>query len=179
MTAWYRVRVAAVCLALAGLLVPPASKSQSASECPQNLVVNGDFSADEGSLDGWTSNQNVTNFFWQPTTVGTTFYASNGCFGPTCITGTDAEQDFLYQTIPTEPGKFYTLTFSYDAGVGGVNELQVLFGSQTVEDLVNLAQGPNTYTVKLHATERGTVLNFIGRQDNGFSFLTAVSVTRI
>ncbi len=89
---------------------------------PRNLVVNGDFSADGGSLDGWTTNQNVDNYYWQMHVNGTSDYAANGCYGAVCITGTDAQKNYLYQAIHTIPGLRYQLTFTYDAGSSGVNE---------------------------------------------------------
>jgi hypothetical protein len=174
MTAWIRSVVVTTCLAVTSLLVPAA---HSQAHQPRNLVVNGDFSEDGGSLDGWTSNQNVDNFYWQPATIGTTDYASNGCFGAVCISGSEEEQNFLYQTIPTIPGLRYKLTFTYDAGQGGTNELQVLAGEKVVEDIVNAAQGSNTYTVHFIARRFDTKLNFVGRQDIAFSFLTDISVT--
>jgi hypothetical protein len=174
MIASIRSAFAATCLAATALLAPAAWGQVPQ---PPNLVVNGDFTADGGSLDGWTYNTNTDNFYWQYVTNGTTDYASNGCLGAVCITGTEAEQNYLYQTINTIPGLKYKLTFSYDAGTGGVNELKVLAGDQTLEDIVNANQGANTYTVEFVAHRFDTVLNFLGRQDNGFSFLTAVSVT--
>lgn len=176
MNSWLRSVAATACIAVTSLLAPAAF-----CEAPQphNLVVNGDFSADGGSLDGWTYNQNTTNFYWQPVMVATTDYASNGCYGTVCITGTAEQQNFLYQKIHTIPGLLYKLTFSYDAGTGGVNELQVLLGQKVVEDVVNAGQGANTYTVYFVARQFDTKLNFLGRQDNGFSLLTGVSVTYV
>jgi hypothetical protein len=158
-------------------MLVPAAYSQAHQ--PRNLVVNGDFSEDGGSLIGWTSNQNVDNFYWQPATIGTTDYASNGCFGAVCITGSAEEQNYLYQTIHTIPGLKYKLTFTYDAGEAGASELQALVGNKVVEDIVNVAQGSNTYTVDFIARRFDTKLNFLGRQDVAFSFLTDISVTRV
>jgi hypothetical protein len=174
MNAWVRTVVATACFAATGLLAPAA---YGHGFQPQNLVVNGDFSANGGSLEGWTYNTNVDNFYWQFTPFGTTDDASNGCTGIACITGPVAEQNYLYQTIHTIPGFRYKLTFTYDAGAGGVNELQVLAGQDVVKDLVNLGAGSNTYTVYFVARRFDTKLDFLGRQDNAFSFLTDISVT--
>jgi hypothetical protein len=180
--AWVRSTLAMACFALVGALAPAAyaQDSQVADNLHQsvNLVVNGDFSANGGSLAGWTTNQNVDNIYWQFNTDGTTDYAIAGCFGDVCINGTEAQQNFLSQTIPTCPFGIYKLTFTYDGGGGGENELKVLVGHRTLKDLVNIAQGPNTYTVYFLAERFDTKLNFLGRQDNAYSFLSNVSVTQ-
>lgn len=174
MTAWVRSIVATACITVMALLAPAAYCQDHEA---RNLVVNGDFSASGGSLDGWTYNENIDNYYWQPAVIGTTDYASNGCFGAVCITGTEAQRNYLYQTIHTIPGRLYKLTFTYNAG-GGTSELQVLAGEKVVEDVVNAGQGSNTYTVKFIARRFDTKLNFVGRQDSAFSFLTGISVTR-
>jgi len=176
MTAWVRSVVATASISVMALLAPAA---YSLNHGPRNLVENGDFSANGGSLAGWTYNQNLDNYYWQAATVGTTDSASNGCFGTTCITGTEEQQNYLYQTIGTIPGKLYELSFSYDAGSGGMNELKVLVGQKTAKDIVNATQGANTYTVRFIAHGFDTKLNFLGRQDAAFSFLTNISVTRV
>ena len=176
MNAWLRTVLASVCLAATGLLAPVANSQDFR---PTNLVVNGDYSANNGSLQGWTYNTNSDNFYWQFTPYGTTDDASNGCTGDVCITGTEAQQNYLYQTIPTIPGHRYKLTFTYDAGAGEANELQIHAGKDIVQDLVNLGAGSNTYTVYFVARRFETKLNFLGRQDNGFSFLTDISVIHV
>jgi hypothetical protein len=70
------------------------------------------------------------------------------------------------------------LTFTYDAGTG-VNELQVLLKDKVKKDLVNLASGATKYTVYFIAHSHETKLNFLGRQNNGFSFLTNISVVHV
>lgn len=175
MNSWIRSMVAVASMVVAGGMAPTV---YGQVHPPQNLVVNGDFSADGGSLDGWKYNQNVDNYYWQLNPVGTTDYASNGCYGEVCVTGSDLQKNYLYQILPTKPGR-YKLSFTYDAGTGGVNELQVLVGGKLVQDIMNAGQGSNTYTVYFEAHHFGTKLNFLGRQDNGFSFLSAVSVTRV
>ena len=133
---------------------------------------------EEVSRDGLTTQ--TDNFYWQFSTYKTTDDASNGCTGADCITGAAAEQNYLYQTIQTIPFvAIYKLTFTYDGGAGGVNELKVLAGRHVVDDIVNVAQGANTYTVYFIADRFDTKLNFLGRQDNGFSFLTDISVTAV
>jgi len=60
-----------------------------------------------------------------------------------------------------------------------VNELKVLAGRQVVDDIVNAEQGSKTYTVYFITDRFDTKLKFLGRQDNGFSFLTDISVTDV
>ncbi len=182
MNAWFRTCVATACVAVMGLLAPVASRAQSQAQWTtpiweHNLVTNGDFSEAGGSLDGWTSNQGTANFFWALANNGTNYYAYNGCFGAPCISGTEEEQNYLYQTIETVPLLRYKVTFTYDGGAGGVNELKVLFGHKVIKDIVNVAQGSNTYTVKVFADRFDTQLNFLGRQDNSFALLSNISVT--
>jgi hypothetical protein len=180
MAAWVRSVVATACFAVAGLLAPAASCADLAQDdlTPVNLVTNGNFT-ETGYLTGWTYNTNVDNFYWQQTAAGTTDYAANGCSGTVCITGTEAQQNYLSQSIHTHPGRLYKLTFTYDAGSGGVNELQVLLGHRVEKDLVNMAAGATEYTVYFVAHRPETVLNFRGRQDNGFALLTDISVVRV
>jgi hypothetical protein len=173
MTAWFRVALAIACIAVSGLIAPIAHACDK-----QNLVNNGDFSADGGSLDGWTYNQKVDNFYWQFMSNNSVHYAYNGCTGDVCITPAGTTQNYLSQTIHTLPGERYTLTFTYNAGAGGVNELKVLFGKDVVKDVVNVGAGSNMYTVTLRARHPETVLSFLGRQDNGFALLTGISVVR-
>lgn len=188
MNAWFfRAKTATAGLALMAMLAPSAllaqSPAQSASSAQSvspdftlNLVKNGDFSEGGGSFTGWNSNQGQDNFYWQIVSVGSGFAASNGCTGIPCITPAGPEQNNLSQTIPTIPGLCYKLTFTYDPGAGGVNELKVLFGNVVAKDIVNAGQGSSTYTVTVRAEKFQTVLNFLGRQDNGFSFLSDISV---
>ncbi len=50
-------------------------------------------------------------------------------------------------------------------------------GEKVVQDIVKAGQGASTYTVDFIARRFDTKLKFLGRQDNGYSFLTGVSVT--
>lgn len=174
MSAWIR---SASLVAIAWLAAPLLLLSTAYCEDsqPRNLVVNGNFSADGGSLDGWTFNENVDNFYWEPFLFETTDYAINGCVGAVCITGTEEQQNYLRQTIRTVPGLKYELSFTYNAS-GGANELQALVGDKIVEDIVNAGPGSTTYTVNFVASRFETDLNFLGRSDSGFSFLTGISV---
>lgn len=135
------------------------------------VVTNGDFSS-PGSLTGWNSND------WFQDSSGSYNFASTGCVGPNCLQG-GAYPAFLSQDLSTTPNESYTLNFSYAAGFWYPSELQVFFGGNLVDDLVNLqTTSLNSYTVSgLVATSSTTTLEFFGRQDPDYDQLTNISVT--
>jgi hypothetical protein len=139
------------------------------------IVTNGNFF--DGSA-GWTSNPS-SSYPWTFDGAGTSnSYASTGCVGEQCITGTMAEQAYLFQDLTTVTGDTYTLSFEF-AGDGDPMELQAWFGGTLAEDLLNIPDTTLTeYVVTdLVATSTTTELEFLGRQDPGFDELTDVSVT--
>src|ERR1700736_6125513 len=97
--------VKAVSLLVLGALVSIAPALAHA-----DLISNGNF-ASGGT--GWTVN-NLSNHAWGFGNSGSTFYASTGCVGAPCITGTTSEQATLGQTVTTTSGDSYTLSFSFD-----------------------------------------------------------------
>ena len=140
-----------------------------------DLVTNGNFAA--GSA-GWTYNPS-SSFPWAFENNGTYSFASTGCVGPQCITGTTAQQAYLFQNLTTVAGDTYTLSFAYTPAAGTPTELLVLFGGTSADDLVNVAFTGSlvTYTVSgLVASSSSTELEFLGRQDPSFDQLTDVSV---
>jgi hypothetical protein len=156
---------------------------------PVNLVQNGGF--ETGDLTGWTNNPTTS----RPWTVDEdshsgTFAVQNGCIGAPCINGNASAQDTLAQTIATNVGDSYTLSFFYDPGqpgnTGQFSELLAQWGDTTAIDLVQEgsgivilvrsaapaagvvtpAAGYNQYTVSgLIATGTTMELNLLGRQD--------------
>lgn len=142
-----------------------------------NLVNNGDFSS--GSTD-WTYNSS-SDHPWSFGSNGSYHYASTGCVGAQCITGSTSQQAYLYQDLSTNVGDSYTLSFAFSPNNGTPNELVSLFGNTTADDLVNTANTGSmlvTYTISgLVATSTTTELEFLGRQDPGYDLLTYVSVT--
>jgi hypothetical protein len=143
----------------------------------QNIVQNYNFAA--GGTD-WTLNPNATNHQWTfdygASNPSGPDYASTGCVGSDCITGA-GDQASLSQTLATTAGDVYTLSFDFNAD-GNAMELKALFGGDVAEDLVNIGYtSTNTYTITgLEATSSTTTLEFLGRQDPGYDFLTNVSV---
>jgi hypothetical protein len=139
-----------------------------------SIVTNGDFQT--GTFAGWTINPS-SSFPWAIGSSGPNFYASTGCVGAQCITGTMAEQAYLYQDLSTVAGTTYALSFDYNPSAGTPTELEVLFGSTVVADLVDVPNTTLTYTYSVLATGSTTRLEFLGRQDPGFDFLDNVSAT--
>jgi hypothetical protein len=155
---------------LALALVASCATTASAA----SIVLNGDFQT--GTFADWTANSS-TSFPWSVVSSGSNFYASTGCVGPQCITGTMPEQAYLYQDLSTVAGTTYTVSFDYAPGDGTPNELAVLFGSNEFADLVNISNSIVTYTYSVLATGSTTRLEFLGRQDPDFDFLDNISVT--
>ena len=85
-----------------------------------NIVDDGNFTSNPGS---WFTTQ-TSNLPWNFESG----YASTGCVGPTCITGTPGELSDLDQLLPTVVGDTYTLSFTYSPGPGTPTELLVDFG---------------------------------------------------
>jgi len=138
------------------------------------IVTNGNFAS--GSA-GWTYNPS-SDHPWTFDGSAPNTYASTGCVGAQCITGTMAQQAYLYQDLTTVAGDTYTLSFEF-AGDGNAMELQAWFGGTLAEDLVNIGDtGLEEYVIPdLVATSTTTELEFLGRQDPGYDELTDVSVT--
>jgi hypothetical protein len=139
-------------------------------------IVNPSF---EDGLNGWSTTQTDGNFGW-----GQVYYglgqADNGCVGPQCITGPTGNQSDLSQTVSTNPGDSYVLTFQYLANPGS-SELVALFGSTVAQDLVDLQTTDyDTYTSNiLVATGASTQLTFLGEQDDLFLSITDVTLTDV
>jgi len=139
-----------------------------------NLVLNGNF---QSGFSNWTINA-AADDPWAVITSGALRYASDGCTGQQCITGSPSEQSYLFQDLATVAGDTYTLSFEFGTS-GNPMELQVLFGGAVVEDLLNIGVSAlTTYTIPgLTATSSNTELRFLGRQDPGFNQLTDITVS--
>ena len=164
MKPWFQLPLTALGLAFLGLLAPSALHAT-------NLVSNGNFSG----TASWSTTQTNGDDPW---TWGLG-YASAGCVGANCITGTVGQISDLNQDLTTNVGDSYTLSFEFYPNDGTPNELKVLFGSTVADALVNTANTGSyvTYTVSgLIASSTSTELRFLGRQDPGFDRLTDVSV---
>jgi hypothetical protein len=153
-----------------------------------NIVQNGDFSQ---GLTDWNVNSSAALPWIAATPVSgdpgiygayydqeTYTFASTGCVGQNCITGSPSQLSSLDQQLSTTVGTTYTLTFDFASPGGNDMELEVLFGGVVVDDLFNLGQtGLTQYTITgLIATAPTTDIEFLGRQDPGYDILTNVTV---
>jgi hypothetical protein len=149
-----------------------------------NLVQN--FGFETGDFTSWTVNTSADDT-WEVGDAGGafagTYYASTGCVGAPCITGTAAQQASLSQTLATTAGQTYTLTFEFSTqGYGTYNELDVLWNGTSVLDLgpggtLGVVSAYTLYTASnLSATSSSSTLTFLGRQDPGWDALDNVDV---
>jgi hypothetical protein len=154
-----------------------------------NLVQNGNFGT--GDFTDWTANSSA-NHPWLIETAGydgldpypgDTYFASTGCVGAQCITGTAVEQSSLAQSLATTLGDTYTLTFQFYTGAnnGAPNELDVLWDGVSVKDLgpggtLGAIPAYTLYTVTGLVGTGSDTLTFLGRQDPGYDALDNVDV---
>jgi hypothetical protein len=148
-----------------------------------NVVQNPGF--ETGDFTSWTVNT-ASNHPWSVDGGGAfagTYYASTGCVGAQCITGTATQQASLSQTLATTAGQTYTLTFEFSTqGNNIANELDVLWNGTSVLDLgpggtLGVIPSYTLYTVSnLSATSSSSTLTFLGRQDPGYDALDNVDV---
>jgi hypothetical protein len=156
-----------------------------------NIVQNSNFAT--GTFADWTDNTS-SDHPWSvdsdsDTFPGDTFYASTGCVGPQCITGTTGQLASLAQVLTTTIGADYTLSFEFDtqgngasSGNGTPNELDVLWNGTSVLDLgPGGTLGPiSAYGLYIVSGLIGTgsdTLTFLGRQDPGYNALDNVCVS--
>lgn len=146
-----------------------------------NIVLNPGF--ETGSFADWTVNTASSNP-WEVDSDSPfegTFFASTGCVGAPCISGTADQMATLSQDLATTAATTYTLSFELAANEGPPGELQVLWDGSLVLDL-----GPGgtlgliPYTLEtvlnLTASSSSTQLEFVGRQDPGVLALDNVDV---
>jgi hypothetical protein len=150
-------------LAAIGLAVCMAGSAQAL-----NIVNNGSF--ETGDFTGWTQTGNTG--FGGVTSGGApsgTFFAF---FGPI---GSDGG---ISQSLSTVAGNKYVITFSLSADGGTPSDFSATFGGSTLVSLTNPAASAfHTLTYVVTATSGTTLLGFNFRDDPGFLFLDAVSVS--
>jgi len=171
-----RVSTKLACLSAALCLTLPAWA---------NLVQNPGF--ETGDFTDWTVG--TSNNGWQVDVSGDhgdvpfdgTFFASDGCVGPDCISG--PQQSSLSQNLLTTSGQNYDLTFwFYTGGNSTPNELDVLWNGASVLDLgpggtLGVIDSYTEFTVTgLNATSSSSTLTFLDRQDPGWIGLDDIDV---
>ncbi len=154
-----------------------------------NIVLNGNFAT--GDFTDWTANGS-SSAPWEVDAAGghgnnpypgDTFFASTGCVGAQCITGTSSQQASLSQVLSDVVATSYTLTFEFGTGANSMpNELNVMWDGSSVLDLGpsgTLGQIANytLYQVTGLTGSGSDTLTFLGRQDPGWDELDDISVS--
>jgi hypothetical protein len=115
---------------------------------------------------------------------GDSYAARTGCTGAACSSATSG--DTLSQTLATTALQTYTLTFYYDAGQhsdttpGHTTELDVLWNGSLVTNGQLIDEPAETwqeYSFTVTAAGPSTALEFTGRDDPDYIYITDISVT--
>jgi hypothetical protein len=158
---------------LGGFAVTCGLASLSYTTQAASLVVNGGF--DTGTFDGWT--QSGLAPFSGVACTGATVDGS--CFAFLGPVGTDGT---LSQSISTQAGVSYLLTFGAAFDGTTPTDFSVKWGSQTLYSVINPAATTTafqTFTFNLAATGSSTLLSFSARSDLGEVLLDGVSVSPV
>lgn len=147
-----------------------------------NLLQNGGFGA--GDFSDWSVNSQP-DYPWSIDSSDAydgIYDVSTGCVGEECITGAPDQQASLSQTVATNLGEAYTLTFEFSTqGADAPDELDVLWNGDSVLDLgpggtLGVVSTYTLYTVEVTAASSSSTLTFLGRQDPGFEVLDDVDL---
>lgn len=140
----------------------------SADRAVADLVLNGSF--ETGDFAGWTLLGDPTNNFVDSGFPHSGIYGA--AFGETGGLGS------LSQTIPTNVGALYSLSFWFAGDGNTPSEFTASIGGHPLLDLVNPpADGYHQYSYEFTATNTSTLLQFGFRDDLYFINLDDVSVT--
>ena len=153
-----------------GLAFTVAGPAQAA---PQPTLVNGGF--ETGDFTGWTGTGNTTFNGVQCPGPGPTVFQGNcsAFFGPV---GSDG--GITQNVTGLITGDFYTITFAWQPDGGTPSDFSAIFGTQTLISVTNpAASGFRVPSFQVRATGPSEALSFNFRDDPGFMFLDAVSVT--
>ena len=138
-----------------------------------NLLTNGGF--ETGNFTGWTGTGNTTFNGVQCPGPGPTVFEGNcsAFFGPIGSLG-GISQTLNSLTV----GDFYTVSFAFEPDGGTPSSFSASFGAANLLSLTNPPGGPySVYSFVTQATAASQTLAFNFRDDPGFLFLDAVSVT--
>jgi PEP-CTERM motif len=157
-------RLSAVAAAV-GLAAAMSAPAQGAA----NIVTNGSF--ETGDLTGWT------------------LAGNSGFMGVQCGGAPEGNCDLfagpvgtpdgvLFQTDPTLPGRFYTVSFEFQPDGGTPSEFSAAWNGITILSLTNpAASGFQAFSFLERATAPNTTIQFNFRDDPGFMFLDSVSAS--
>ena len=153
-----------------------------ASSAHANLVTNGNFEA--GTLAGW-GNVDWNEFTYSANSAsisanpfgGGTFFAGTECTEAFSISVTTCQ---INQSLPTQIGQTYTLTFDFDPGPGVATSgglLNVLWNGSVVYTAgTGAQQWSQVVLTGLVATSTSTALEFSGWQNPSLNALDNVDV---
>ena len=132
-----------------------------------SIVVNGGF--ETGDFTGWTLVGDPTNNFVD------TGFPHSGRFA--AALGETGDIGSLSQTLVTNVGASYSLSFWFAGDGNTPSEFTASIGGAPLLDLVNPpANGYNQYTYNFNATSTSSILQFSFRDDVYFMNLDDVSV---
>jgi hypothetical protein len=154
-------------VAVIGLALGTIAPAQAA-----NIVTNGSF--ETGDFTGWTQTGN-TGFTGVTCPGGAPDGNCFAFFGPIGSTGG------ITQNLTTVAGATYEIEFSFESDGGTPNSFSASFGGVTLINQTNIPNsgGFDTFSFEVVATGTSTALTFLFRDDPGFLFLDAVSVTGV
>jgi len=135
----------------------------------QNLVTNGSF--ETGDFTGWTLIGSTENNFVD------SGFASQGTFA--AYFGEVGGNAILRQTIATNPGTVYNISFDFAGNGDNPSSFSAAFGGTTLFSVTNPPFDVNyvTRTFQVTATSTTADLTFTARDDLGFLNLDNVMVT--
>lgn len=171
MTSRHRFALAAVCVALLGLLTPSALRAD-------NLVVNGGF--ETGDFTGWTV---VSYGAGGAFGVGSPYapdFPNSGSYYAFFGSSDPSNPSILSQTMTTSLGQGYILNFwvANDAAAPGQSDFQALWDGGLLTDVsgASATTGYTDYTFDVTGTGSDTV-TFEGYQEQGYYDLDDVSLS--
>jgi PEP-CTERM motif len=147
----------------------------SSAQAGPNLVTNPGFEA--GTFLGWTGIGDTSFNGVQCPGPGATVFQGNcsAFFG--AVGGTGGITQTINSLIVNN---FYAITFAFRPDGGTPSSLLATFGGVNLLSLNNLADGPyQVFTTIVRATSGSEALAFNFRNDQGFFFLDAVSVSQV
>lgn len=144
-----------------------------ATSASAGLIENGGF--ETGNLTGWNVSETINNYVGDVNETDFipfgAFALFIGCVDNLCSTS---------QAITTTPGKSYIFSFEYGNDGQTPNEFIANFGNTTVfhrlDDRFDTTPGFTHESFTVFATDATTMVEFLGRNTQGFLALDNVSV---
>lgn len=140
-----------------------------------NIVTNGGF--ETGDLTGWSGTV-LSNPYSGVICLGAGSVAEGSC---ELFLGTNGASSTVSQVLGTVAGQSYAVSFSFKTdGSGAPNSFSVDFGNSSLYNVVNATSTTaQTFTFTGSAVGAATALVFNFKNDPGYFFLDAVSVSAV